>query len=169
METDQLGQTRLQTSGDAHHIQITLPDGSRHRVPAGSTAGEALKLSGRLSPDILAVKVNGRPIDLALSLMDDAILEPITFDSPEGKEVYRHSSTHIMAQAVKDVFPSAQLAIGPAIEEGFYYDFGFERPFTPEDLQKIEARANEIIKADHPFARRELPRQEAIRFFKERD
>jgi threonyl-tRNA synthetase len=101
-------------------------------------------------------------------LVEDATIEPLTFDSPEGREVYRHSSTHIMAQAVKEVFPSAQLAIGPAIEDGFYYDFAFERPFTPQDLEKIEARALEIIKADRPFRRMELPKQQAIQFFRER-
>jgi len=108
------------------------------------------------------------PRDLTVILTEDAALEPVTFASPDGKDVYRHSSTHIMAQAVKAVFPSAQLAIGPAIEDGFYYDFAFDRPFTPEDLEKIEARAHEIVKADYPFKRMEMPRQDAIRFFKER-
>ncbi|MGH7231436.1 MAG: threonine--tRNA ligase [Nitrospiraceae bacterium] len=159
----------MQTPEDPHHIHVTLSDGTHRSVPASSTAGEALALCGHLSPDVIAAKANGRAVDLATRLPGDVALEPVTFESPEGKEVYRHSSTHIMAQAVKEVFPSAQLAIGPAIEDGFYYDFGFERPFTPEDLQKIEARANELIKADHPFTRRELPRQEAVQFFKERN
>jgi threonyl-tRNA synthetase len=90
------------------------------------------------------------------------------FDSPDGKDVYRHTSTHIMAQAVKELFPSAQLTIGPAIDEGFYYDFAFDRPFTPDDLEKIEARALEIIKRDLPIARMEMPRAEAVRLSKER-
>ena len=154
---------------ESKQIQITLPDGACRRVPAGCTAGEALSgPGGSLSRDILAVKLNGVLADLATVLTEDASLEPITFESPEGKDVYRHSSTHIMAQAVKEVFPSAQLAIGPAIEDGFYYDFAFERPFTPEDLAKIETRAHEIIKTDRPFKRMEMPRQDAIRFFKER-
>jgi threonyl-tRNA synthetase len=154
---------------ESKQIQITLPDGACRRVPAGCTAGEALSgPGGSLSRDILAVKLNGVLADLATVLTEDASLEPITFESPEGKNVYRHSSTHIMAQAVKEVFPSAQLAIGPAIEDGFYYDFAFERPFTPEDLEKIETRAHEIIKTDRPFKRMEMPRQDAIRFFKER-
>jgi threonyl-tRNA synthetase len=152
-----------------HQIQLTLPDGTTQQTPAGSTAGEALRgASGALAHDVLAVKVNGVPRDLTVILTEDAALEPVTFASPDGKDVYRHSSTHIMAQAVKDIFPSAQLAIGPAIEEGFYYDFAFDRPFTPEDLEKIEARAHEIVKADYPFKRMEMPRQDAIRFFKER-
>ncbi len=154
---------------ESKQIQISLPDGACRRVPAGCTAGEALSgPGGSLSRDILAVKLNGVLADLATVLTEDASLEPITFESPEGKDVYRHSSTHIMAQAVKEVFPSAQLAIGPAIEDGFYYDFAFERPFTPEDLAKIETRAHEIIKTDRPFKRMEMPRQDAIRFFKER-
>lgn len=155
-------------SVSAHEIQITLPDGRRRVIRAGCTAGEALRDSGALGPDVFAAKINGVLADLATILMEDASVEPVTFDSAEGKEVYWHSSTHIMAQAVKEVFPSAQLAIGPAIEEGFYYDFAFERPFTPEDLEKIEARAHEIMKADRPFRRIEMSRQEAIRFFEER-
>ncbi|WP_447975319.1 threonine--tRNA ligase [Nitrospira sp. Kam-Ns4a] len=138
-------------------------------MPAGCTAAQALDgPGGGVGPEVFAVKVNGVVRDLETTLAEDAILEPVTFDSPDGREVYRHSSTHIMAQAVKEVFPSAQLAIGPAIEEGFYYDFAFERPFTPEDLQKIEARIQEIIKADRPFRRMEMPREEAIRFFRDR-
>ncbi|MDH3504846.1 MAG: threonine--tRNA ligase [Nitrospirota bacterium] len=90
------------------------------------------------------------------------------FDSPEGKEIYRHSSTHIMAQAVKECFPTAQLTIGPAIEGGFFYDFAFERPFTPEDLEKIEARALDIIKRNLSVSRREFSKEEAIEFFKSR-
>ncbi len=147
-------------------ICVTLQDGTKKEVPAGCTIGEALVRAGvPLGPDILAAKVNGRPVDLDRVLAEDATIEPLTFDSPEGREIYRHSSTHIMAQAVKEVFPSAQLTIGPAIEDGFYYDFAFERPFTPEDLEKIEARALEIIKADKPFKRMEMPKQKAIEFF----
>jgi threonyl-tRNA synthetase len=150
-------------------IHVTLPDGARHQVPAGCTAREALSGSGGiLSSDVLAVAVNGVPMDLDTVLAGDAVLEPLTFRSPEGREVYRHSSAHIMAQAVKEVFPSAQLTIGPAIEDGFYYDFAYERPFTPDDLQRIEARAHEVIQANYPIKRMEMPRLEAVRFFKER-
>ncbi|MGH7254963.1 MAG: threonine--tRNA ligase, partial [Nitrospirales bacterium] len=150
-------------------IRVSLPGGAVREVPAGCPAGEALAGSGgRVPPEVLAVKVNGQLRDLSTPLTEEATLEAVTFESPEGKEVYRHSSTHIMAQAVKELFPSAQLAIGPAIEEGFYYDFGFERPFTPEDLDKIEARALEILKRDHRFSRKEMPRGEAIEYFKKR-
>jgi threonyl-tRNA synthetase len=149
----------------SHHIDITLPDGSHRRVPAGSRVADVLRDEKNAS-DILAAKVNGALADLSTALQDDALVEPVTFASPDGKEIYRHSSTHIMAQAVKDVFPSAQLTIGPALEDTFYYDFAFERPFTPEDLEKIEARAQEIIKADRPFSRRELSREEGMKFFR---
>ena len=150
----------------SHQIDITLPDGSHRSVPAGSRVAEVLR-DDKNASDILAAKVNGALVDLSTALQDDVVVEPVTFASPEGKEVYRHSSTHIMAQAVKDVFPSAQLTIGPALEDTFYYDFAFERPFTPEDLEKIEARAQEIIKADRPFIRRELPREEGMKFFRD--
>jgi len=149
----------------SHYIEITLPDGSHRRVPAGTRVADVLRDEKNAS-DILAAKVNGALADLSTALQDDALVEPVTFASPDGKEVYRHSSTHIMAQAVKDVFPSAQLTIGPALEDTFYYDFAFERPFTPEDLEKIEARAQEIIKADRPFSRREMSREEGMKFFR---
>jgi threonyl-tRNA synthetase len=150
----------------SQQITVTLPDGSHRSVPAGSSVADILRDDKNASA-ILAAKVNGTLVDLATVLQDDAVVEPVTFASPEGKEVYRHSSTHIMAQAVKEVFPSAQLTIGPALEDTFYYDFAFERPFTPEDLEKIEARAQEIIKADRPFQRMEMPREEGIKFFRD--
>lgn len=121
-----------------------------------------------MSPDVLAAKVDGKPADLSRPLQQDTTLEPLTFASREGREVYRHSSTHIMAQAVKEVFPTAQMTIGPALEDSFFYDFAFERPFTPEDLEKIEARARDIIKRNLPVARRELSKQEAIDLFRSR-
>jgi len=116
----------------------------------------------------LAAKVNGVPMDLFHALDQDASVEPLTFESAEGREVYRHSSTHIMAQAVKEVFPSAQLTIGPALDDGFYYDFAFDRPFTPEDLEKIEARAIEITKRGLTVSRSELSKEDAIKFFQDR-
>jgi threonyl-tRNA synthetase len=150
-------------------IQVSLPDGTRAQIAAGSTAGEVLSgPKGKVNRDILAVKVKGILRDLSAPLTEDTALEPVTFDSPEGKDVYRHTSTHVMAQAVKEVFPSAQLTIGPPIEEGFYYDFAFERPFTPEDLEKIEARALDIIKRDLPVKRMEMPHEDAVKFFQQR-
>ena len=127
-------------------IHVSFPDGSSHSLPEGITARDAIsQVMGDPNPDVFAVKLNGVPRDLDASLPDGVSIEPLTFGSAEGKEIYRHSSTHIMAQAVKDCFPTAQLTIGPAIEEGFFYDFAFERPFTPEDLERIEQRAHEII------------------------
>ena len=150
-------------------IHITLPDGTRKQVPAGSTVRDALTpTGGRLDPKVLAAKVNGESMDLSRSLDHDATIQPLTFESAEGREVHRHSSTHIMAQAVKEVFPTAQLTIGPALDEGFYYDFAFERPFTPEDLEKIEARAKDIMKRGLAVTRSELSKQDAIRFFQDR-
>ena len=150
-------------------IHITLPDGTRKQVPAGCTVREALTPEGgRLDAKVLAAKINGEPMDLSRPLEQDATIEPLTFESAEGREVYRHSSTHLMAQAVKEVFPTAQLTIGPALDDGFYYDFAFDRPFTPEDLEKIEARAIEIMKRGLTVTRSELSKQDAIKFFQER-
>ncbi len=150
-------------------IHITLPDGTRKQVPTGCTVRDALTPpGGHLDGKILAAKVNGAPMDLFHALDQDATVEPLTFESAEGREVYRHSSTHIMAQAVKEVFPTAQLTIGPALEDGFYYDFAFDRPFTPEDLEKIEARAIEITKRGLTVSRSELSKADAIKFFQDR-
>jgi len=134
----------------------------------GGSVQTALSSLGALDSQVLAAKVNGQVVDLSKPLSDDATIEPLRFDSAEGREVYRHSSTHIMAQAVKELFPSAQLTIGPALEDGFYYDFAFDRPFTPEDLTKIEERVGEIIRRNLPIARREFSKSEAIEFFRSR-
>ncbi|MEO6203474.1 MAG: threonine--tRNA ligase [Nitrospirales bacterium] len=150
-------------------IQVSLKGESIQALPKGISAKAAIEqLKGAVPPEVFAVKANGVEIDLLASLEIDSTLQPLMFDSPEGKEIYRHSSTHIMAQAVKECFPTAQLTIGPAIEEGFFYDFAFERPFTPEDLEKIEARALEIIKRNLSVSRREFSKEEAIEFFKSR-
>ncbi|PHX91368.1 MAG: threonine--tRNA ligase [Nitrospirae bacterium] len=150
-------------------MKITLKDGGSRDIPTGQTVGSALSALGlTLGSDILAAKVNGQMRDLSSILTEDAEVVPLLFDSAEGREVYRHSSTHIMAQAVKEVFPTAKLTIGPAIEDGFFYDFDYERPFTPEDLEKIEARAKDIIKRALPVKRAELSKQAAVKFFQER-
>ncbi|GJL69628.1 MAG: threonine--tRNA ligase [Nitrospirales bacterium] len=150
-------------------IQVSLKGESSQALPKGISAKAAIEqLKGAVPKDVFAVKANGVEIDLLASLETDSTLQPLMFDSPEGKEIYRHSSTHIMAQAVKECFPTAQLTIGPAIEEGFFYDFAYERPFTPEDLEKIEARALEIIKRNLSVSRREFSKEEAIEFFKSR-
>ena len=150
-------------------MKIALKDRPSVDLQAGQTVKAALCVLGiSASPDIFAAKVNGQVMDLSRLLSEDATLEPLRFDSAEGRDVYRHSSTHIMAQAVKELFPSAQLTIGPALEDSFFYDFSFERTFTPEDLEKIEARASDIIKRNLPITRREFTKQEAIDLFRSR-
>lgn len=146
-------------------MRIALKNGPSTDAKTGDTVGTALSSLGVAGQDVLAAKVDGAVVDLSRPLAGGALIEPLRFDSAEGREVYRHSSTHVMAQAVKELFPSAQLTIGPALEDSFYYDFSFERPFTPEDLEKIEARAADIIQRNLPITRREFSKQEAIDFF----
>jgi threonyl-tRNA synthetase len=144
-----------------------LKNGRSFEVPPGHTVAQALAAGGvAVGSDVLAASVNGKSTDLSAPLTGDATVEPLRFDSPEGREVYRHSSTHIMAQAVKELFPTAQLTIGPALEDSFYYDFAYERPFTPEDLEQIEQRAREIAARNLSVHRREMSKQEALDFFK---
>jgi len=132
----------------------------------GLTGLAALKLLEAKGLDrAVAVKVNGQNRDLSTLLEEKAELEPIDADSPEGLEILRHSTSHVMAMAVKDLFPGVKVTIGPAIESGFYYDFDYERPFRDEDLAKIQERMAEIVKANQPFERRELSAQEALDFF----
>lgn len=145
-------------------IHITFPEISQ---------GEKKSLKeilGKINPDLseraVAGKLNGIMIDLDTKVTTDTTLDILTFDDRDGRDVYRHSTSHIMAHAVKELFPDAKLAIGPAIEDGFYYDFDYYRPFTPEDLIRIEERMREIIKADRPFVRKEMGREEAIAYFK---
>jgi len=150
-------------------IQVTVSGKEPQAFPKGTSAKDALAQLGVFdSADVIAVKVNGIPQDLVAALNEDATIEPLIFDSSEGKEIYRHSSTHIMAQAVKECFPTVQMTIGPAIEGGFFYDFAFERPFTPEDLEKIEQRAKAIIDSNLTVARLEMSKAEAVDFFRTR-
>lgn len=149
-------------------MKISVKDGPSSDIQAGETVGDALSELGVASQDILAAKIDGTVADLSRPLSGSSVIEPLRFDSAEGREVYRHSSTHIMAQAVKELFPSAQLTIGPALEDSFYYDFAFERPFTPEDLERIEERAAEIIKRNLTITRREFSKEDAIDFFRAR-
>lgn len=146
-------------------ITVTLPDGSRRDYDPGVTLARVAQDGGR--PDALVARVNGQVRDLAARLEEDARVEPLTFEQPEGREVYWHSSAHLMAQAVKELFPEARLAIGPPIEQGFYYDIDIGRPFTPEDLERIEARMRELAARDQPIERVEIPRQDAIRMYEQ--
>ncbi len=150
-------------------IRLRLPDGSERSYPAGITGqGVAEKIGSRLAKDALAVRIDGRPQDLNIPVHNDAAAEIITFGSRDGRDIYWHSTSHLMAQAVKQLFPAAKLAIGPAIEEGFYYDFDHERPFTPEDLARIEERMAGLAKAGTPVLRRVMGRADAIAFFADR-
>ncbi len=152
---------------EINQIKVTLPDGGVRQYPAGTTLADIAKsISPRLGREALAAKVNGRPADLGLSLQGDAAVEILTFDDEEGRQVYRHSTAHVMAQAVQKLFPGVKLAIGPAITDGYYYDFDTREPFVPEDLAKIEKEMEAIIKADLPFKRAELSRVEALDLFK---
>lgn len=149
-------------------IKVTLKDGSVREYGKGVTVEEIAKdISPRLAKEALAGRVNGKLVDLNFKLENDSTLDIITFDSPEGEDIYRHSSAHIMAQAVSELFPGVKLAIGPSIKDGFYYDFMVDKPFTPDDLEKIEEKMQEIIKRDLPFERHVISRDEAIKFFKE--
>ncbi len=132
------------------------------------SAKDALRELGVKDKDIkkvVAVKVNGIPRDLSFQIEENSEIEPIYIDSEEGLEILRHSTAHVMAQAVKRLFPEAKVAIGPAIKDGFYYDFDYERPFREEDLPKIEEEMHKIIQEDYPFIRKEISREEAIRLF----
>ena len=115
----------------------------------------------------VAWKVDDRVVDLSAEV-DRASAVPVTFEDDEGREVYRHSTSHVMAQAVQALFPEAKVTIGPPIKNGFYYDFDYSRPFTPEDLVRIEAKMKEIIEADDSFVREEISKQAALKLFKER-
>lgn len=149
-------------------MNVSVKDGPSGDIQTGKTVSDALSELGIAGQDILAAKVDGAVVDLSRPLCGSPVVEPLRFDRAEGREVYRHSSTHIMAQAVKELFPTAQLTIGPALEDSFYYDFAFERPFTPEDLERIEERAAEIIKRNLTITRREFSKQDAIDFFRAR-
>ncbi len=147
-------------------IQLRLPDGRDKSMPSGITGQEvAEKIGSRLAKDALAIKLDGHLQDLNVPVDRNAAIEIVTFNALEGREVYWHSTSHLMAQAVKQLFPKAKLAIGPAIEEGFYYDFDLERPLAPEDLVKIENKMVELIKAAIPITRKVLPKAEALTFF----
>jgi threonyl-tRNA synthetase len=145
-------------------LEIKFPDGSVKSFPDGTTGREiAASISERLAQEALAVTVDKMAKDMNTPLTMGGAFEVHTFDSPVGKSVFWHSSAHVMAQAVKDIFPSAKLGIGPAIEEGFYYDFDVEKPFVDDDLARIEKRMQEIIQGKHLFTREEISCEEAIR------
>jgi threonyl-tRNA synthetase len=144
------------------HVTVTLPDGTKQSVPRGVVLGT---LAG---PDAVAAQVNGRLVDLTRKLEEEATLSFIPARSKRGIEILRHSAAHVMAQAVKELFPNVKLTFGPATDTGFYYDFDYAGTFAPEDLEAIEKRAIEIIRQDLPFTREEVANTEAARIFEER-
>ena len=146
---------------------ITLPDGSQRSFAQPVTVADvALSIGAGLARAALAGKVDGKVVDTSHLIEQDAALAIITDKDADGVEIIRHSTAHLPAHAVKELFPDAQVTIGPVIENGFFYDFSFKRPFTPEDLAAIEKRMGEIAKLDLPVARRVLPRDEAVAYFK---
>jgi len=149
-------------------IQVTFEDGRQSILPRGISVSGALESAAGSGNGWIAARVNGKLVDLATTLEEDATIEGLTADSGVGLEILRHSASHIMAQAVKGLFPEAKVAIGPAIENGFYYDFDVDRPFTEEDLARIEAGIAKIVSQRLAFHRREMAREEAIKFFEQR-
>ena len=151
-------------------VKIILPDGSAKEYAAGTTLGEAVKqLSNSLAKKVLAANVDGELTDLREELVDGSKVEFLTFEEDGGKHTLRHTASHVMAQAVKRLWPEAKLAIGPAIDKGFYYDIDMEHTLTPEDLTKIEKEMSRIVKENLPITKSVMPRQEAIEFFKSKN
>jgi threonyl-tRNA synthetase len=149
-------------------VNLRLPDGSIRSFDAPPTVDEvAASIGPGLAKAALAGRVGGRLVDTAYRIDSDAEVAIVTDRDPEGLEVIRHSTAHLLAHAVKELFPDAQVTIGPVIEDGFYYDFSYKRPFTPEDLAAIEKRMAEIARRDIPVERTVMSREEAVRFFHE--
>ncbi len=147
-------------------VQVTLPDGRKMSVPPGSSLGEvAGRIGPRLAKDAIAGKVDGRLVDLAHRLEHDSVIEIITSSSPDALQILRHTTSHCLAQAAKELYPEVKIAQGPSIEDGFYYDFDRDKPFTDDDLRALEARMKEIVERDLPIERLEMPKDEAVRYF----
>ncbi len=148
-------------------ITITLPDGSKREFPAPLTVADvAASIGPGLAKSALAGKVDGKLVDTSHTIAADAALAIVTDKDADGLELIRHSTAHLLAYAVKELFPEAQVTIGPVIENGFFYDFSYKRPFTPDDLAAIEQRMGELAKKDEKVLRRVLPRDEAVAYFK---
>ncbi|MBW2391731.1 MAG: threonine--tRNA ligase [Deltaproteobacteria bacterium] len=151
-------------------INVSIGSDESHRLPKGISAGEALeRLRVKKGNPAVAAKINGELVDLSRPLEQDCTIEPLNQNNEETLEILRHTASHVMAQAVQSLYPEAKITIGPAIENGFYYDFDYPETFSVEDIPKIEAKMQEIIQQASPVFRRELDRQEAIRVFTERN
>src|SRR6266566_5907285 len=147
-------------------MQVELADGSKKDVPDNATVADvAASIGKRLAKDALAGKVNGKVVDVYAKVPSGAKVEIVTPKSEAGIDTIRHSTAHLMAMPVQELFPGTQVTIGPVIENGFYYDFGTDRPFTDEDLRRIEQKMSEIAKRDLPIRREEWKRDEAIKVF----
>ena len=148
-------------------VSIILPDNSKLDF-AGQVTGEevAAKIGAGLAKAALAIKVNGKLTDLSTPITTDATVDVITAKSPEGLDILRHTCSHVMAEAVKELYPETQVTIGPSVENGFYYDFARATPFTPADLEAIEKRMAEIVDRDEKIVREEKSREDALNFFK---
>ncbi|MGH8855869.1 MAG: TGS domain-containing protein, partial [Telluria sp.] len=148
-------------------LNVRLPDGSSRQFDGPVTVAQvASSIATSLGKAALAGKVNGNVVDTSFLIEEDADLAIVTDKDPEGLDVIRHSTAHLLAYAVKELFPDAQVTIGPVIDNGFYYDFSYKRPFTPDDLVAIEKKMHELAKKDEPVTRKVLPRDEAVAYFK---
>ena len=151
-------------------ITISLPDSSTMEVNSGSSAGDIAQIISKdLYNNAFAAKVNGEVVDISTPIEQNSNVEILTNQSAESREILLHSTSHIMAQAVKGLYPDAKTAIGPSIENRFYYDFDIESPLADSDLEKIEKRMHEIIKADYPVTRKEISKEEALDLFSRMD
>src|SRR3989344_5522323 len=148
-------------------IELEFPDGGKKKFAKGITGAEIAKGIGEgLARAALSVKVDGEVLDLSRPIEKSGKFEVLTEKSPDGLRTMWHSTSHVMAEAVLELFPEAKPTIGPSIDEGFYYDFDVKHPFSPEDLEKIEGRMKEIVKKDEHFERREISRKDALEMFK---
>src|SRR5512147_3266186 len=148
-------------------VKVTLPDGSSKEAARGTSVLDFVKtaIGAGLAKAAYVAKLDGVAVDLSRPLDRDVRLEVVTTRSPEALEVARHDAAHVMASVVQKLYPGTQVTIGPSIEDGFYYDFARETPFTPEDLERIEKATNEAIAADHPFVRDEISMEAALALF----
>lgn len=157
------------TTSTMSEVSVTLPDGSVRRVPSGSTPADVAEgISPRLAKAAIAAKVDDAPVDLTFPLTKDARVEILTDKGPDALHVYRHSTAHLLAAAVTNLFPGAQCGVGPALDDEFYYDFVVPRPFVPEDLDAIEKKMKELAAEDLPYEHQFWPKQDAIDFFTKR-
>ena len=148
-------------------ITVTLPDGSQRQLDNPLSGIDFAKsISNSLAKEVVAMELDGKMVDIASLISSDCLVRLIKLSDPEGLELLRHDCAHVMAEAVQDLYPGTQVTIGPAIENGFYYDFYREEPFTISDLSAIEKRMRQIIKRNQPFQREEWEKNDAIKFFK---